>query len=96
METLTNFKNKSFLEKIAPFVLIIGVIILGYFLWSKFEPTTTNKVGQTNTVTTTQVQVDTDFLMSEAFTKLRFVPDSPIFNEVTGDVPSGKEDPFAQ
>ncbi len=95
METL-NFKNKSLLEKMAPAVLIIGVVVLGYFLWTKFKPAAqTNSATNNNAVATVQVQVDTDFLMSDTFTKLRFVPDSSIFDEVTGDVPSGKEDPFA-
>jgi len=95
MET-TIIKNKSPLEKIAPVILIIGAIFLGYFLFSKFKPTVqTGSVNQAATTETTQVQVDTEFLKSEAFTKLKFIPDSPIFNEVTGDVPSGKEDPFA-
>lgn len=96
METLTNQKNKSRLEKAAPIILLIGVVFLGYFIFLKFRPAATvQTVGQTNTVQTTQVQVDTDFLMSEAFTKLKYIPDSSIFDEATGDVPSGKEDPFA-
>jgi uncharacterized membrane protein len=93
METI-NLKNKSLLEKIAPFVLIIGVVILGYFLFTKFKPTTSNTT-QTSTVEIVQVQVDTGFLTSDAFTKLKFIADSSVFNEVTGDVTSGKEDPFA-
>jgi len=93
METI-NLKNKSLLEKIAPFVLIIGVVILGYFLFTKFKSTTGNTT-QTSTVEIVQVQVDTGFLTSDAFTKLKFIADSSVFNEVTGDVTSGKEDPFA-
>jgi hypothetical protein len=96
METLTDLKSKSLLEKIAPFILIIGLIALGYFVFLKFKPSTeNNNTEQTSIIETARVRVDTNFLTSEAFTKLKFVPDSPIFNEVTGDVPSGREDPFA-
>ena len=96
METSTNLKEKSLLEKIAPVILIIGVIILGYFIFSKFKPAAqVNNAVQNNAIATTQVEVDIDFIMSPAFTKLRFVPDSSIFDEVTGDVPKGKADPFA-
>ena len=96
METITDFKEKSLLEKIAPVILIIGVIIFGYFLFSKFKPAAriTDNTPK-NTVQTTQIEVDTEFLMSPAFTKLNFIPDSSIFDEVTGDVPKGKPDPFA-
>lgn len=96
METM-NFKEKSLLEKIAPVILIIGAIILVYFIFSKLKPSIqVNNAGvQNNPVQTTEVEVDTDFLMSPEFTKLKFIPDSPIFDEVTGDVPSGKADPFA-
>lgn len=96
METPMDLKEKSLLEKIAPVVLIIGVIILGYFLFSKFKPVAQVTTGTQNAaIGTNQVEVDTEFLMSPAFTKLRFVPDSSIFDEVTGDVPKGKADPFA-
>jgi len=96
METI-NFKEKSPLEKIAPVILIIGVIILGYFVISKFKPSVqVNNSGiQNSAIQTTEVEVDTEFLMSPEFLKLKFIPDSPIFDEVTGDVPSGKADPFA-
>jgi len=96
METITDLKEKSLLEKIAPVILIIGLIVFGYFLFSKFKPSIkiANNTPST-TVQTSQIEVDTEFLMSPAFTKLKFVPDSSIFDEVTGDVPKGKADPFA-
>lgn len=95
MEKTTSQKEKSFLEKIAPVILIIGLIVLGYVAFSKFVPAQSTSVVQTNTVQTAEVKVDIDFLTSPAFTSLKFVPDSPIFDEVTYDVPSGKADPFA-
>lgn len=95
MEELINQKIKSPLEKIAPFILIIGVAVLGYFLFLKFKTTPANNAVTQTSNTEIAVQVDTNFLMSEAFTALKYIPDSSVFNEVTGDVPSGREDPFA-
>lgn len=95
MEESTNQKAKSPLEKLAPVVLIIGVVILGYFIFSKFQTNATVSNNQIVNTPTIQVEVDTNFLMLEAFTKLKYIPDSSIFDEVTGDVPKGREDPFA-
>lgn len=97
MEESINQKAKSPLEKMAPYVLIVGVVILGYFILSKYQPGTT--VGGTtqlvNSAPMVQVEVDTNFLMLEAFTKLKYIPDSSVFDEVTGEVPKGRENPFA-
>jgi hypothetical protein len=88
--------EKSFLEKMAPFVLIALVIFLGYFGLSKIRIGGGNIVGGTaNTGQTTSVQVDVDFLNSDTFKALKFIPDSPVFNEATGLIPAGKDDPFA-
>jgi hypothetical protein len=95
MEELINQKTKSPLEKIAPVVLIIGVVILGYFILSKFQTTTVSTNNQLVVTPTIQVEVDTNFLMLEAFTKLKYIPDSSVFNDVTGEVPKGRENPFA-
>lgn len=96
MEELTNQKNKSVLKKMIPYVLIVGVIIIGYFAFLKFKVVSTNTsalpVVNTGTV---QIDVDTDFLTSNAFTELKFIPDSAVFNDVTGNVPKGRDDPFA-
>jgi hypothetical protein len=96
MEESTNKKSKSILEKIAPYILIVGVIILGYFILSKVKiaPPVTNvlPIAENGTV---QVEVDTSFLVSNVFTALKYIPDSSIFDEVIGEVPSGREDPFA-
>ncbi|MFZ3057493.1 MAG: hypothetical protein WA092_00340 [Minisyncoccales bacterium] len=91
-----NKKNKSTLEKIAPYVLIVGVIILGYFGLTKINITPANtNILPINGSETIQVEVDTNFLASAAFTALKYIPDSSIFNEVNGEVPSGRDDPFA-
>jgi hypothetical protein len=90
-------KSKSLLEKVAPYVLLAGLIFLSYYIFSKYQVDSTNKIPVVVSSGTPQIQVnvDTDFLTSEAFTKLKYIPDSSIFNEVTGNIPSGREDPFA-
>ena len=95
MEELINQKTKSPLEKMAPIILLIGAIILVYFIVSKIKTNPIDNNIQTTNNPNVQVEVDTNFLMLEAFTKLKYIPDSSIFDEVTGDVPKGKEDPFS-
>ncbi|MFA5431650.1 MAG: hypothetical protein WC319_02055 [Candidatus Paceibacterota bacterium] len=96
MEEKTNQKSKSSLEKLAPIILIIGVVMLGYFGFSKMKiaPTTTTNT-QSVTTQTTPVEVDTSFLMDPKFTSLKFIPDSPIFDEPKDEVKGGRENPFA-
>lgn len=92
----TNKKSKSTLEKLAPYVLIVGVIILGYFGLTKIKITPANtNILPIDVNGTIQVEVDTNFLASSAFTALKYIPDSSIFDEVIGEVPSGRDDPFA-
>ena len=97
MEENISIKSKSVLEKFAPIILLIGIVFLAYFLFTKFKSSTPAAVNNPGTTTSSNVQVfvDTDFLMSEEFTRLKYIPDSSIFNEVTGVVNSGKDDPFA-
>jgi len=95
MEESINQKTKSPLEKIAPVVLLVGVAILGYFILSKIQTTPINSNVPIVETSNVQVEVDTNFLMLEAFTKLNYIPDSSIFDEVSGEVPKGREDPFA-
>ena len=94
MEEQEIIKEKKPLEKIAPVILIVLVIIIGYFGLSKF-----NIGGITTTVPSSEnnvsVAVDIDFLNSATFTSLVFIPDSSVFDEATGIVPSGRDDPFA-
>lgn len=97
MEIISKQKNKSFLEKIAPLILVFGIIFLAYFVFQKYKPANTDVGGAvpSNPVGTTQIQVDTTFLTSEKFTSLQFIPDSSIFNEVPEYNNTGKDDPFA-
>lgn len=95
MEEQEIIKEKSLLEKIAPVILIVFVIIIGYFGLSKLNiggtAVTTSQSSQNNV----SVTVDVDFLNSATFTSLVFIPDSSVFDEATGIVPSGRDDPFA-
>jgi len=90
-------KQKSFLEKTAPFVLVALLIFLAYFGLTKikFNPKSAGGENAGVPAVNVQVPVDVDFLNSDAFKKLKFIPDSAVFNEVEGYVPSGREDPFA-
>ncbi|MDD4531203.1 MAG: hypothetical protein PHH21_00655 [Candidatus Pacebacteria bacterium] len=89
-------KTKSILEKAAPFILIILVIFLGYFGLSKINIGGGSIIrSNSNAQESNQVQVDGDFLNSDTFKALRFVPDSSVFDEATGLIPAGKDNPFA-
>jgi len=97
MEEQAITKQKSFLEKMAPFVLAALLIFLAYFGFTKIKFNSKSvEVGNTSVPAgNVQVPVDVDFLNSDAFKKLKFIPDSAVFNEVEGYVPSGRTDPFA-
>lgn len=97
MEEQAIQKNKSLLEKLAPYVLIVGVIILGYFLFSKYQTPSIGGSGniQVGGSPMVQVEVDTNFLVSNAFTALTYIPDSAVFNDATGVIPKGRDNPFA-
>lgn len=89
-------KTKSILEKAAPFVLIVLVVVLGYFGLSKLNIGGGAIIGgSSNPEQTKQVQVDVDFLNSDTFKALRFIPDASVFDEATGLIPAGKDNPFA-
>lgn len=88
--------EKSFIEKMAPFVVIALLAFLAYFGLSKIN------IGKSggeeiilNQTQKTPVAVDIDFLNLEAFKNLKFIPDSSVFDPATGEIPKGREDPFA-
>lgn len=98
MEETVITTKKSLLEKMAPFVLVIFLIALAYFGLTKIKLGGGSSVTSTisnSTQTINQVQVDVEFLNSDAFKRLKFIPDSPVFNPATGTIPAGREDPFA-
>lgn len=89
-------KEKSILEKSAPFVLVILLIFIVYFGLSKINPASVGLTVTGDAVSSTvSLDVDVDFLNSETFNSLKFVPDSSVFDAATGIIPSGREDPFA-
>jgi hypothetical protein len=92
-----NIKPKSFLEKLVPIILIIVVIAAGYFAYTKFAPSLGGTVNTINVSTASQTltQVDIEFLKSEAFTSLKFIPESSAFDKVQGEILKGRADPFA-
>ncbi|MDD5098640.1 MAG: hypothetical protein PHD31_02925 [Candidatus Pacebacteria bacterium] len=90
--------KKSFLEKLAPIILIFLVIFIGYFAYTKLAPNF--NFGATGTsgvpvVSQTLIQVDVGFLNSESFTNLKFISDDSSFDKVQGEILKGKSDPFA-
>lgn len=95
MEEQEIIKQKSFLEKMAPFVLVALLIFLGYFAFTKIKRSSAVTQTVSPATSNAQIVVDIDFLNSDAFKNLKFIPDSSVFDEVKGTVPSGREDPFA-
>lgn len=91
-------KEKSLLEKFAPIILIVALGFLVWFGLSKVNfggGSVTINTGSSSTEKTTSIQIDIDFLNSEAFTSLKFIPDPAVFSPATGVIPSGKDDPFS-
>ncbi|MFA5169528.1 MAG: hypothetical protein WC386_02805 [Candidatus Paceibacterota bacterium] len=89
-------KEKSVLEKAAPFILIVLVIFIGYFGLSKINfGGNAGTISNSSTQNNVSVEVDIDFLNSEIFKALKFIPDSSVFSPATGIIPAGREDPFA-
>jgi hypothetical protein len=98
MEEQVIKKEKSLLEKMAPFVLVVLLVVLAYFGLSKLKlggSSGSGTVVDSFEENTSLVQVDVDFLNSDAFKNLKFIPDSSAFDPVTGTIPAGRDDPFA-
>jgi len=101
MEETQEVKPKSFLEKIAPAVLV-GIILFGlYFAYTKLAPNfnfgkalNIEKTAPVNQIVT---KVDIDFLNSTEFSNLKHIADPVVFNKVQpGEtILKGKTDPFA-
>jgi len=82
----------------APFVLIVLIIFIVYFGLSKINfggDAGTGIVSNSSTQNTVPIEVDIEFLNSATFNALKFIPDSPVFNQATGIIPAGRDDPFA-
>jgi hypothetical protein len=90
-----NVKTKSLLEKLAPIILIIIVIVAGYFAYTKFVPAGTVNTSNVSVLGQTLTKVDIEFLKSEAFANLKFIPESSAFDKVQGEILKGRSDPFA-
>ncbi len=79
-------KQKSPLEKIAPLILIAFVIFAGFFIFKTFfTDNDLNVENQINNYEIEQKKIEEliNFINSEKFTGLRFIPDPPIFDPVT-------------
>ena len=67
---------KSLLEKIAPFVLIVFLIVLAYFGFTKIKlgggSGAAGTASTSSVQTASQAQVDIEFLNSDAFKNLKF------------------------
>jgi len=90
--------KKSFLEKIAPIVLVLTIIYAvwmfkGYFI----KDSTAIESLENNNQSSEQaeVQVLIDFINSEVFTDLVFVPDPSIFDQVGNvNIITGESNPL--
>lgn len=87
--------EKSLIEKMAPFVLIALIIFLVYFAFTKIKPSAPSAAVSVNQIQKTPISVNIEFLNSEVFNNLKFIPDPSVFDEATGTIPSGRDDPFA-
>ncbi len=89
-------KEKALIQKLAPAVLIVLMIAAVLVIYFKFFR---NNGGATNVSVASQsgISVDVDFIKSDAFKSLNYVPDPSIFDEVKGTtgIPAGRDDPFA-
>lgn len=101
MEEIKETKSKSFLEKIAPAILV-GLILFGlYFGYTKLAPNlsfgTQSVVSENASINQTVTQVDIEFLNSSEFTSLKYIADPVVFNKVQAGetILKGKSDPFA-
>jgi hypothetical protein len=97
MEENTIRIEKSFIEKMAPFVLVALLAFLAYFGFTKLNlgNISGGEVILNQQIQKTPTKVDVEFLNSEAFKNLKFIPDSSVFDPATGEIPKGREDPFA-
>jgi len=90
--------KKSFLEKIAPIVLVIVIIYAawmfkGYFIKDSATIESLDNNNQSNEQA--EVQVLIDFINSEIFTNLVFVPDPSIFDQVENvNIITGESNPL--
>lgn len=84
-------KENTLVQNLIPIILLLVMIGSGVFVYIMFISNTISKITP---IQQTGIIVNTDFLNSETFTSLKFIPDQAVFNEVTGPVPSGKTNPF--
>jgi len=101
MEESQELKPKSFLEKLAPAVLV-GVLLFGlYFGYTKLAPNfnlgKALNIEKTAPVNQVATKVDIEFLNSQEFINLKYIADPVVFNKVQAGetILKGKTDPFA-
>lgn len=85
-------KVGSALETWIPFILLLIMIGSGIFIYMFFF---NEKIIEISSIQQIGIVVNVDFINSDAFTSLKYIPDEAVFNDVTGTVPSGKPNPFA-
>jgi len=89
--------KKSFLEKIAPVVLIVLIIFAIWMFKGQFNKNNVinndSESGQSNEQI--EIQALIDFINSESFTSLSFIPDPSIFDQVENiNINIGKDNPL--
>ena len=93
MEELDIEKDNKIVGDIIAVVLLVLIFASLIFVYAKFFGPDNIKIPA---VTQTSVIVDADFINSQNFKSLKYVPDPSIFDDVSGGTfSSGKEDPFS-
>ncbi len=86
-------KNEGLIEKVLSVVLVALMLATIFYVYTTFFKAAKNKVVNTQQ---SGIKVDVDFINSSAFTSLKYIPDSSIFDEVkTINFTTGTDDPFS-
>lgn len=79
-------KKKSFLEKIAPFIFILLIVFVAFFVFNKFFNTGSIEIEEQNNqgqeLEQREIKLLIDFIDSKQFTDLVYTPDPSIFDPV--------------
>jgi hypothetical protein len=86
-------KNSGIVEKVLSIVLVALMAAAIFYAYATFFMAAPVKVVNTQQ---SGIQANLDFINSSAFTSLKYIPDSSIFDEVTTiNFTTGTDDPFA-
>lgn len=86
-------KNQGLVEKILSAVLLAMMVAALFYAYATFFSPSKSAPAA---VQQSGIPVDVDFISSDDFTSLNYIPDSSIFDEVkTIDFTTGNDNPFS-